>query len=102
REARATALGLQLPAHLVLAPAVLEHPRSLGPFDLRLRDARRGRPHGRELHRACGAEVPISVEWRPLAELRRIGQRLPDLRRRMTQISDENKRALVYLLAELN
>ena len=101
RETRAGGQRLQLPAHVVLAPAVLEQPRRLGSRDARLGDLRRGRRNGRELHRSRRVEVPIGVERRPLAQLCGIGQRLPDLLRRMTQLSNENERPSVAVLSDL-
>ena len=46
-------------------------------------------------------QAPISVEWRPLAQLRRVGQRLPDFFRWVAQFSDENERPVFSLLSHL-
>src|SRR5215470_15735147 len=45
--------------------------------------------------------APIGVEGRPLAQMRRIGKRLPDFFRRVPQFSDENERPLLSVLSHL-
>ena len=101
REARALAERLELPAHVAVAPAVLEQLRRVGPLHVGLGDLRRRRSDRRELRRAQRGEASVGVERRPFAQLRRIGQRLPDLRRRMTQVADENERPLLAFLLDL-
>src|SRR6185437_2376679 len=88
--------------HVISAPTVLEYSRRLGPCDARLRHLRGGRPHSRELYGPGGAEVPIGIERRPLAELCRIGQGLPDLHCRMMQLPHEHERPRVPILSDLS
>ena len=44
-------------------------------------------------------QAPIGVEGRPLAQMRRVGKRLPDFFRRVAQFADENERPLVSVLS---
>src|SRR5206468_7703270 len=84
-ETRAAAERLQFPPE-VATPAELEQPRSLGSLHGGLGYLRRA--DGRELHRPDGRQTPIGVVRRPLPELRRVGQRLPNLLRRVTEFPD--------------
>src|SRR5262249_44219390 len=94
-ESRTVAVRLELPPDV----AVLEHSGRFGSRHARLRDRRRAHPV--ELHGADGGQIPADIEWRPLRHLRRIGQRLPDLRRRVAKITDENEGPLLPFLSNL-
>src|SRR6266850_6944718 len=101
-QARAGTKGLELPPHIEATPVVLEHLGSVGSRHLGFGHVRRGRSHRGELHRASNRpQAPIGVEGRPLAELRRIGERLPDFLRRLAQFPDENERPLLSVLSYL-
>src|SRR5437867_5905907 len=53
---------------------------------------RRGRSHRGELHRGSNrTQAPIGFKGSPLAQVRWVGERLPDLLRRVAQFSDENE-----------
>ncbi len=61
-----------------------------------------GRSHRGELHRSPSpTQVPIGLEGRPLAQMRRVGQSLPHHRRRMTELSDQDERPLLSVLLYL-
>src|SRR5512132_1191238 len=49
----------------------------------------------------CGVGAPTEVEGRPLAQMRRVGKRLPDFFRRVAQFSDENERPRFSVLSYL-
>ena len=94
--------GFEFPPDIVATPVVLEHPGSVGSRHRGFGNLRRGRSHRGELHRGSSrTQAPIGVERRPLAQLRRVGQRLPDLFRRVAQFSDENERPLLSVLSYL-
>src|SRR6266480_3280888 len=57
--------------------------------------------HPGELHRSNRTQAPIDLKWRPLAQMRRVGKRLPDFFRRVAQFSDENERSLLSVLSYL-
>src|SRR5437773_3853479 len=102
RQARAAAEGFELPAHIEATPVVLEHLGSVGSRHCGFGHVQRGRSHRGELHRGSNrTEAPIGVEGRPLAQLRWVGQRLPDFFWRVTQLSDENERPLLSVLSHL-
>src|SRR5882724_10992255 len=83
RQARAATNGFELPPHIEATPVVLEHLGSVGSGHCCFGDVRRGRSHRGELHRGSNrTQAPIGVEGRPLAQLRRVGKRLPDGRTR--------------------
>src|SRR5262249_8806114 len=93
RQARTATLGLEFPPHVEPTPVVLERPGRFGSYHFGFGHVRRGRTHGGELHRGSGRpKVPVGVEGRPLAQLRRVGERLPDFFRRVAQFPDENQR----------
>src|SRR3954462_1344008 len=83
-ETRAVGDGSQFPAHVILAPFVLEQPRRVGSGDDRLRDLRAWCANRRELDRSSGVETPIGVEWRPLAQRLGWGETPPHLLRWMS------------------
>src|SRR5437667_994571 len=58
---------LQFPADVLSPPAEFEHPGRVRPLHLGLGYVRRRRPHGRELCRANGTEVPVRIERSPSA-----------------------------------
>src|SRR6266705_2196207 len=93
RQARAAANGFEFPPHIEATPGVLERLWSVGSRHCCFGNMRRGRSHRGELHRASNrTQAAIGVEGRPLAQLRRVGKRLPDLCRRVAQLSDEDER----------
>ena len=101
RQARPGAQRLELPAEVLPAPVVFQEPRRLGAGHLVLRDLRRRRADGRELHRPDGGQVAVGVERRPLRQVRGVRQRLPDQRRRMPQLANDEKCPLVAVLLDL-
>src|SRR5207253_7950670 len=83
-------------------PVVLKRLGSVGSRHFGFGNVQRGRSHRGELHRASNrTQAPIGVEGRPLAQLRRVGERLPDFFRRVAQFSDENERPLLSVLSYL-
>src|SRR5271157_3381651 len=102
REARAAAERLELPPEVAATPVVLEQARRLGPLHGGLGDLRRRRPDQRELHRGSNrTQAPIGFKGSPLAQMRRVGKRLPDFFRRVAQFSHENERPLLAVLSYL-
>src|SRR5882672_2582835 len=102
RQARAATKGFEFPAHVEATPVVRKQPGSISLRHGRFGNMRRGRSHRGELHRGSNrAQASIGVEGRPLAELRRVGERLPDFFRRLPQFSDENERPLFSVLLNL-
>jgi hypothetical protein len=89
RQARAATKGFEFPPRIV----VLKHLWSVGSRHSCFQ--RRGRSRPGELHRSNRTQVPISLKGRPLAQMRRVGKRLPDFFRRVEQFSDENERPLL-------
>src|SRR6266545_7238966 len=78
RQARAATKGFELPPHVEATPVVLEHLGSVGSRHCRFGNLRRGRSHRGELHRGSNhTQAFIGVEGRPLAQMRRVGKRLP-------------------------
>jgi hypothetical protein len=85
----------ELPPHIEVTPVVLQHFGSVGSLHGCFGNSWRGRSHRGELHRGSGrGQAAIGVEGRPLAEMRRVGKRLPDFFRGVTELSDEDKRPL--------
>src|SRR5205823_7376481 len=73
RQARAATKGFELPPHI----AVLKQFGSDGPYHSCRK--RRGRSHPSDIHRGSNrSQIPINDKGRPLAQLRRVGSRLPD------------------------
>src|SRR6266446_6623321 len=102
RQARAATQVFEFPPHIEATALVLKHLRSVGSRHGCFGNMRRGRSHRGELHRGSNrAQVPIGVEGRPLAQMRRVGKRLPDFLRRVAQFSDENERPLLSALSYL-
>src|SRR5438034_2330439 len=99
---RAATNGFELPPHIEATPVVLEHIGSVGSRHRCFGDVGRGRSDRGELYpRSNRTQAPIGVEGRPLAQLRRVGKRLPDFCRRVAQFSDENERPRLSVLAYL-
>src|SRR5262249_54714862 len=96
RQARAAAKGFEFPPDI----AVLKHLGSVGSrHRCYLRPAR---SHPGEIHLGSHrTQAPIGYEGSPLAQMRRIGERLPDFFRRVAQLSDENERPLFAVLSYL-
>src|SRR5216683_3429099 len=91
RQARAATKGFEFPPDI----AVLKHCGSVGSRHSCFE--RRGRSDPGEIHRASNrTQAPIDYKGSPLAQLRRVGKRLPDFFRRVAQFSDENERPLVF------
>src|SRR6266699_3622012 len=102
RQARAATNGLELPPHIEAPPVVLKRVGSVGSPHFGFGNVQRGRSHRGELHRGSNrTQAPIGVEGRPLAQLRRVGERLPDFCRRVVPFADENERPLLSLLSYL-
>src|SRR5882762_3535898 len=95
RQARAAIKGFEYPAGIV----VFKHLGSVGARHSCFE--RRGRSHPGELHRSNRTQVPIDLKGRPLAQMRRVGKRLPDFFRRVAQFSEENERPLLSVLSYL-
>src|SRR5579864_6431662 len=97
RQARAATEGFELPSHIEATPLVFKRVGSVGSRHCCFGNARRGRSHSSELHRGANlTQVPIGVKGSPLAQMCRVGQRLPDFFRRVAQFSDENERPLLF------
>src|SRR6202047_4306284 len=92
RQARATAKRFEFPTVI----AVFKHLGSVSSrhssFD------RRGRSHPGQFHRSNRTQVRVGHKGRPLAQMRRVGERLPDFFRRVAQFSDENERPLIFVV----
>ena len=102
RQARAAAKGFEFPPDIVVTPVVLKHLGSVGSRHSCFGNVRRGRSHPGELHRGSNrTQAPIGLKGRPLAQMRRVGKRLPDFFRRVAQFSDENERPLLSVLSYL-
>src|SRR5947209_7744837 len=95
RQARAAPKRFEFPPVI----AVLEHLESVGSRHFCFH--RSGRTHPREVHGSDGTQASIDIKGRPLAQMRRIGERLPHLFRRVTQLSAKNERPLVSILSYL-
>src|SRR5581483_8822100 len=102
RQARAAGKRFEFPSHIKVTPSVLKHIGSVSPLHGCFGDMRRGRSYRGEFHCSSNlTQVPIGIEGSPLAQVRRIGQRLPDFLRRVPQLSDENKGPLFSILSYL-
>src|SRR6266852_2501278 len=102
RQARAATKGFQFPPHIVVTPVVLKHLGGVGSRHSCFGNVRRGRSHRGELHRGSNrTQAPIGFKGSPLAQVRRVGKRLPDFLRRVAQFSDENERPLLSVLSYL-
>src|SRR5258706_1005752 len=96
-EAGAGAKGFEFPSDIVATPVVLKNLGRVGSRHCSFGNVRRRCSHRGELHRGSSrTQAPIGVEGRPLAQMRRVGERLPDFFRRVAQFSDENERPLVF------
>src|SRR5919109_783268 len=102
RQARAAGKRFEFPPHIEAAPLVLQRLRSIGSRHHCFGNARRGRSYRGELHRGSNrAQTPIGVEGRPLAQMLRLRERLPDFLRRVTQLLDKNERPLLAVFLYL-
>ena len=98
RQARAAAQRLEFPSDIV-APVVLQHFGSVGPRHCCFGNLWLGRCHRSELYRRSNrTQASIGVKGRPLAQMRRISQRLPYFFRRVAQFADENERPLLFTI----
>src|SRR5215469_2049715 len=95
RQARTATKGFEFPTGIV----VLKQLGSVGARHNCFERCGRSRPG--ELYRSNRIEAPIDRKGRPLAQMRRVGKRLPDFFRRVAQFSDENERPLLSVLAYL-
>ena len=102
-EARALPQRFQFPSHVAAAPLKLEHHGCVGARHGGIGDVGRTSAHRRERHVGSDdTQAAVGVERRPLAELDRVGECLPDLLRRLAQRSNENERpGVAVLLADL-
>src|ERR1700680_3630170 len=84
-QARAPATkGFEFPPHIEATPFVLKRLGSVGSRHCCFGNMQRGRSHRGELHRGSSrTQAPIGVEGSPLAQMRRVGQRLPNFFRRV-------------------
>src|SRR5215469_11057473 len=94
-QACAATRGFEFPPGIV----VLKHLGSVGARHSCFE--RRGRSCPGELHRSNRTQAAIGDEGRPLAQMRRVGKRLPDFFRRVAQFPDENERPLLSILSYL-
>src|SRR5262249_33431281 len=102
RQTRAGAEGFEFPPDIEATPVVLKRLGSVGSRHSCFGNLRRGRSYRGELHRSSNhTQAPVGVEGRPLAQMRRVGKRLPDFFRRVAQFSDENERPLLSVLLYL-
>ena len=101
-QAGAAVEGFEFPAEFVVAPVVLKQLGSVGSRHFCFGNLRRGRSHRGELHRGSDrTQAPIGFKGGPLAQMRRVGKRLPDFFRRVAQFPDENERPLLSVLSYL-
>src|SRR5579863_9205600 len=97
RQARAATKGFEFPPHIEATPVVLKQLGSVGSRYCCFGNAQSGRSHRGEPPRVSNrAQAPIGVEGSPLAQMRRVGYRLPYFFRRVAQFSDENERPLLF------
>src|SRR6202162_1084869 len=95
-EARTAANGFEFPPNIV----ELKNLGSVGSRHSSFQWGGRSRPG--EIHRTSNrTQVPIGFKGCPLAQMRRVGQRLPDFFRRVAQLSGENERPLLSVLSYL-
>src|SRR5581483_3974127 len=92
RQASATGERFEFPSHFVLAPGVLERLGSVGPLYDCFGNMQPRCSYGSELYRSanCG-KIRIRVKRSPLAQMCRIGERLPDFLRRVAQFADQDE-----------
>src|SRR5438046_337534 len=94
--------GFEFPPDIVATPVVLKHRGRVGSRHSCFGNVRRGRSHRGELHRGSNrTQAPIGFKGSPLAQMRRVGKRLPDFFRRVAQLSDENEGPLLSVLSYL-
>src|SRR5260370_22687751 len=94
RQARAATEGFEFPPDI----AVLQQPGSVRSRHCCL--DRRGPSHPGEIHRGSDCtQAPIGYEGRPLAHVRRGGERLPDFFPRVARFSYEDYRPLLSALS---
>jgi hypothetical protein len=101
-QARAASKTFQFPTEVLPAPVVLKQLRSIGSCHDGLGNLLRGRSYCGEFYFGSNvAQIAIGLKGRPLAQLRRVGQCLPDFLRRVAQFSDQNERPLRSVLPYL-
>src|SRR5215475_6310326 len=92
RQTRAAPKGFELPSHVETTPLVLEQLRSIRSSDSCFGNKQRGRSNRGELHRGSSlTQTRIGVKRSPLAKMRWVSQRLPDLFWGVAQLSNENE-----------
>src|SRR6185369_481937 len=102
RETCAATRGFELPSNIVAAPVVFKHLGSVGSRYCRFGNQRLGCSHRGELHHGSSrTQVPIGVKGSPRAQMRRVGQRLPDFGRRVAQLSDQDEGPAFSILSDL-
>src|SRR5262249_29781989 len=83
-------------------PVVLKHLWCIGARYCCFGNLRCGRSHSGELRRGSDpAQAAIGFKESPLAQMRWVGKRLPDVFRRVTQFSNENERPPLSVLSYL-
>lgn len=93
-QARATTEGFEFPPDIV----VLKQLGSVGSRHCCWQ--RRGRSHPGEIQLGSNrTQAPIGYEGSLLAQMRRVGERLPDFFRRVAQFSDQNESPLLSVLS---
>ncbi len=97
RQARAAANGFEFPSDI----AVLKQLGGVGSCHCRFERLRRSHP-GEIYGSSHRTQAPIHHKGSPLAQMRRVGKRLPDFFRRVAQFSDENERPLGSVLLYLS
>jgi S-adenosylmethionine:tRNA ribosyltransferase-isomerase len=96
-QARSRRGRFELPPQHVVVPRVLEQGGRVGTPHRRRGLLGTVAPGRRQGGRTELPEVAVGVERRPLAELRRVGERGPDSVRRMPQLAHEDEREAVAL-----
>src|SRR6185312_2507255 len=100
RESCAVAIGCELPSEISAAPVELEHLGRFGSLHFGFDNLGRRRSERAELHGfSRDAQVPVGIVWRPFAQLRRVGDRLPYLLGGMVKVADEHERPLLAFFA---
>src|SRR5262245_44446111 len=83
-QARVVTDSIEFPTDITATLVVHQHLGSVGSRRFGLGNVLRGRYHSSELHRYSDrTQAPIGVDGRPLAQMRWVGQRLPNFFRRV-------------------